>query len=108
MNVYVGMVCTLGFGAIIFSMRAVFFAPIDEIKVPRHISGAAMSIACIFGYSPQMFAFALYGNMLDRYPGMAGYRMVFMTMIGFAIVGVIITTILLGMIKKKKNQEIAD
>lgn len=108
MNVYVGMVCTLGFGAIIFSMRAVFFAPIDEIKVPRHISGAAMSIACIFGYSPQMFAFALYGNMLDRHPGMAGYRMVFMTMIGFAIVGVVITTILLGMIKKKKNQEIAD
>ena len=108
MNVYVGMVCTLGFGAIIFSMRAVFFAPIDEIKVPRHISGAAMSIACIFGYSPQMFAFALYGNMLDGHPGMAGYRMVFMTMIGFAIVGVVITTILLGMIKKKKNQEIAD
>lgn len=108
MNVYVGMACTLGFGAIIFSMRAVFFAPIDEIKVPRHISGAAMSIACIFGYSPQMFAFALYGNMLDRHPGMAGYRMVFMTMIGFAIVGVVITTILLGMIKKKKNQEIAD
>ena len=108
MNVYVGMVCTLGFGAIIFSMRAVFFAPIDEIKVPRHISGAAMSRACIFGYSPQMFAFALYGNMLDRHPGMAGYRMVFMTMIGFAIVGVVITTILLGMIKKKKNQEIAD
>lgn len=108
MNVYVGMACTLGFGAIIFSMRAVFFAPIDEIKVPRHISGAAMSIACIFGYSPQMFAFALYGNMLDRNPGMAGYRMVFMTMIGFAIVGVVITTILLGMIKKKRNQEIAD
>lgn len=108
MNVYVGMACTLGFGAIIFSMRAVFFAPIDEIKVPRHISGAAMSIACIFGYAPQMFAFALYGNMLDRNPGMAGYRMVFMTMIGFAILGVVITTILLGMIKKKKDQEIAD
>lgn len=108
MNVYVGMACTLGFGAIIFSMRAVFFAPIDEIKVPRHISGAAMSIACIFGYAPQMFAFVLYGNMLDRNPGMAGYRMVFMTMIGFAILGVVITTILLGMIKKKKDQEIAD
>lgn len=62
-----------------------------------------MSIACIFGYAPQMFAFALYGNMLDRNPGMAGYRMVFMTMIGFAILGVVITTILLGMIKKKKR-----
>lgn len=104
MNVYVGMVCTLGFGAIIFSMRAVFFAPIDEIRVPRHISGAAMSIACIFGYCPQMFAFTLYGSMLDKNPGMAGYRMVFTTMVGFAILGVVITTILLKMIKKKQAE----
>ena len=104
MNVYIGMICTLGFGAIIFSMRAVFFAPIDEIKVPRHISGAAMSIACIFGYCPQMFAFTLYGSMLDKNPGMAGYRMVFTTMVGFAILGVVITTILLKMIKKKQAE----
>ena len=104
MNVYVGMVCTLGFGAIIFSMRAVFFAPVDEIKIPRHISGAAMSIACIFGYCPQMFAFTLYGSMLDKHPGMAGYRMVFTTMVGFAILGVFITTILLKMIKRKNKE----
>ena len=102
MNVYLGMTCTLLFGAIIFCMRAVFFAPIDEIKVPRHISGAAMSIACIFGYAPQMFAFTLYGSMLDAHPGMTGYRMVFMTMIGFAIIGVFITTLLIKMIKKRQ------
>lgn len=108
MNVYIGMTCTLGFGAIIFSMRAVFFAPIDEIKVPRHISGAAMSIACIFGYCPQMFAFTLYGSMLDKNPGMAGYKMVFMTMVGFAIVGVFVTTGLLKMIKRKQNEPVTE
>ena len=104
MNVYAGMVCTLGFGAIIFSMRAVFFAPVDEIKVPRHISGAAMSIACIFGYSPQMFAFTLYGSMLDKNPGLEGYKMVFSTMAGFAVLGIVITTLLLKMIQKKQNE----
>ncbi len=108
MNVYVGMACTLGFGAIIFCMRAVFFAPVDEIKVPRHISGAAMSIACIFGYCPQMFAFTLYGSMLDRNPGMAGYRMVFSTMVGFAVLGVLITTLLINMIKKKQNEPVVE
>ncbi len=108
MNVYVGMACTLGFGAIIFSMRAVFFAPVDEIKVPRHISGAAMSIVCIFGYCPQMFAFTLYGSMLDSHPGMAGYKMVFSTMIGFAILGILITSILIKMIKKKQNEVVPD
>lgn len=105
MNVYLGMACTLGFGAIIFSMRAVFFAPMDEIKVPRNISGAAMSIACIFGYSPQMFAFTLYGSILDKYPGMTGYRYVFSIMILFAILGVGITTLLLKMIKNKQNKK---
>lgn len=108
MNIYVGMVCTLGFGSIIFCMRAVFFAPIDEIKVPRRISGAAMSIACILGYAPQMFAFALYGSMLDNHPGMAGYRMVFSTMAGFAFVGVLITTLLMKMIKNRKDIVITD
>ncbi|BDR66802.1 MFS transporter [Clostridium tetani] len=101
MNIYVGMALTLGFGAIIFSMRAVFFAPIEEIKVPREISGAAMSIACVLGYSPSMFAYAIYGNMLDRAPGLQGYKHVFMTMIAFSILGFVISTILLKIIKKK-------
>lgn len=104
MNVYLGMSATLGFGAIIFSMRAVFFAPIDEIKVPRNISGAAMSIACILGYAPQMFAFTLYGSILDKFPGIQGYRYVFMIMMLFAAIGVGITTLLLKMIKKRQNE----
>ncbi|MGL5049786.1 MAG: MFS transporter [Fusobacteriaceae bacterium] len=104
MNMYLGMSATLGFGAIIFSMRAVFFAPIDEIKVPRNISGAAMSIACILGYAPQMFAFALYGSILDKFPGIQGYRYVFMIMMLFAASGVGVTTLLLKMIKKKQNE----
>lgn len=105
MNVYLGMAATLGFGAIIFSMRAVFFAPIDEIRVPRNISGAAMSIACILGYAPQMFAFALYGSILDKFSGIQGYRYVFIIMIIFCILGVGITTILLKMIKRKKLEQ---
>lgn len=103
MGLYPGMAATLGFGAIIFTMRAVFFAPINEIHVPEHISGAAMSIACIFGYSPSMFAYSLYGSMLDANPGIAGYRMVFTTMIGFAVLGIVITTILIKMIDKQNK-----
>ena len=55
-----------------------------------------------------MFAFTLYGSMLDIHPGMAGYRMVFSTMVGFAILGILITTLLISMIKKKQNEQIAE
>lgn len=103
MNVYLGMCFTLGFGAIVFTQRAVFFAPMEEVEIPREISGAAASVACFIGYAPSMFAFTMYGGMLDRTPGMAGYRHVFMTMIAFAIVGVIVSSLLCKVIKSKQE-----
>lgn len=60
-------------------MRPVFFAHIDEIKVPREITGAAMSIGSVIGYLPSVLLI-LY--MLDKNPGIVGYRHVLMTMTG--------------------------
>lgn len=105
MNVYLGMFITLSFGAIIFTMRAVFFAPIDEIKVPRDISGAAMSIASLIGYAPSLFAYVLYGSLLDNFPGMQGYRYVFMIMIGFSIMVFLTATFLNRLVKKGRVNE---
>lgn len=104
MSIYVGMSITLGFGAIIFTMRAVFFAPMDEIKVPIEISGAAMSIGSLVGYFPSTFAYTLYGSMLDKSPGLPGYKMVFITMIVFSIVGFLISSYLVHVIKRKQAQ----
>src|SRR5699024_4096068 len=35
MGVVVGMAFTLSIGALVFSIRAIYFAPMDEVKVPR-------------------------------------------------------------------------
>ena len=95
-----GAVCTLTFGAIVFTMRAVFFAPMDEVKVPREITGAAMSMASLIIYLPNTFAYVMYGNFLDRFPGMTGFRIVFSVMIGWAVVGVGVSTFLIRRIKQ--------
>ena len=75
-NWILGAACTLGFGSIVFTMRAVFFAPMDEVKVPAEITGAAMSLASLVIYLPNAFAYVMYGSFLDRYPGMTGFRIV--------------------------------
>lgn len=77
MNVYLGMTATLGFGAIIFSQRAIFFAPMDEIGTPREFAGSAMAFGCIIGYMPSMFAYTLYGSLLDNFSGIQGYITMF-------------------------------
>lgn len=103
MNVYLGITATLGFGAIIFSQRAVFFAPLDEIKIPDKISGAAVSVACLVGYAPSIFAFTMYGSILDHNPGITGYRFVFTIMIVFSLIGFIISNYLVKVIKRKND-----
>lgn len=103
-NWMLGAACTLGFGAIVFTMRAVFFAPMDEVKVPKEITGAAMSLASLVIYLPNAFAYLIYGSFLDRYPGMTGFRIVFSIMIGWAVIGVGVSTFLISRIKKHKNK----
>lgn len=99
MNVYIGMVATLGFGAIIFSQRAIFFAPMDEIGTPRQYAGSAMAFGCIIGYMPAMFAYTLYGWILDNFKGITGYNYVFSVMIAFSLSGFICSTLLVKRIK---------
>ncbi|MEF2094754.1 hypothetical protein V3595_08795 [Bacillus sp. CFBP9009] len=73
---------------------------------PVEISGAAVSIACLVGYAPSMFAFILYGSMLDRSPGIEGKRLVFLKMIAFAVKGFIISSLVKIVNKKKETNKI--
>lgn len=103
-NYMVGMVCTLLFGAIIFTMRAVFFAPMDEVRVRPEITGAAMSLGCLIIYLPNSFAYLLYGSVLDKYPGIDGYQIVFSLMAGFAVLGFFVSSFLIRCIKRKQAE----
>ena len=98
---YVGMILTLSYGIIIFSMRAIYFAPINEIKVPKEITGTAMSVACMIGYFPRSFIYTLYGYILDNNNGIKGYNIIFSIMACFSILGILISSILLKNIKNK-------
>ena len=103
MNVYLGMTATLGFGAIIFSQRAIFFAPMDEIGTPREFAGSAMAFGCIIGYMPSMFAYTLYGSLLDNFSGIQGYNYVFSVMVAFSLLGFICATLLTRRMKMRNE-----
>ena len=74
----------------------------DEIGTPREYAGSAMAFGCIIGYMPAMFAYTLYGYLLDTNSGITGYNYVFSVMIAFSLMGFICSTILVKRIKKQK------
>lgn len=103
LGVGIGMVITLSIGAMVFSMRAIFFAPMDEVKVPRDITGAAMSLGSFIGYLPGAFMYAVYGGILDSISGLAGYRVVFFVMAGFAVCGFLLSSYILKVVRTQKT-----
>ncbi|MGN0295267.1 MAG: nitrate/nitrite transporter [Lachnospiraceae bacterium] len=104
MGVIAGMAITLTISAFVFIMRSVFFAPMDEVNVPRDITGSAMSIGSFIGYLPGAFMYAIYGNILDRFEGLAGYRIVFIMMAVFAVLGFLMSCYIVKTINKEKAE----
>ncbi|WP_095194261.1 MFS transporter [Pseudomonas sp. Irchel 3A7] len=92
--IYAGMAATLSFALIVFSMRGVFWAPMGEVGIPQHITGSAFGIGCLIGYAPGMFAYVIYGAILDHFPGQQGYNYVFGLMSLLAILGFMVSSLL--------------
>lgn len=87
-----------------YMLRGVYYAPIGELKIPKEISGSAMSVAAFIGYSPMFWAYATYGHMIDTYEPSVAYNRIFMIQIGFASLGFIVTSILAKKIEKRKAE----
>lgn len=92
--IYAGMAATLSFALIVFSMRGVFWAPMGEVGIPSHITGSAFGIGCLIGYAPGMFAYVIYGSILDHFPGEQGYNYVFSLMSVLALIGFMVSSLL--------------
>ncbi|MCO7123102.1 MFS transporter [Ihubacter massiliensis] len=86
---------------VVFIPRGIYFAVIDEIGIPIKYTGAAVGVASFIGYSPDMFAYAVVGNWLDRYPGISGFHHAFVFMAGVSLAGFVFAAMLYRHIKKK-------
>ena len=96
------------YGMCLYSVKALYFATIDECLVPKHLAGTASGIISLIGYCPEIFMYVWVGNIVASGEGLSGYHTVFKFMIGFAVVGVICAILLMRLIKKAKAEEAAE
>ncbi|NNC82318.1 MAG: MFS transporter, partial [Flavobacteriales bacterium] len=98
--VFIGIIATsLG----VFAMRGLYFAIMQEGRIPVLYTGTAVGIASIIGYLPDIYMAPLMGILLDSYPGLTGHRYVFMLLMGFAGLGLLTTWIFRRMMSPKNG-----
>jgi hypothetical protein len=70
-----------------FGLRALYFALFEEAKVPDALTGTAVGLVSVIGFTPDVFVGVVGGMLLDASPGAAGHRHYFLFLAAFAAAG---------------------
>ena len=84
----------------VYSVRVLYFATMQEGKIPLVLTGTAVGFISIVGYTPDIFSGPMIGVLLDNSPGELGHQHVFLVLAGFTLIG-LITSIVFYRISKK-------
>ncbi len=94
-SMYVPYVMTVACASLgICALRGLYFAIMQEARVPFAYTGSAVGLVSVIGYTPDVFMGPAMGYLLDRSPGPEGHRDVFMMVGAFALAGLVATAVL--------------
>ena len=79
----------------VFALRGIYFALLQETATPQQLTGAAVGMISLLGYTPEIFFAPIAGRILDATPGAGGHQDLFVLLAGIAAVGVAFVLILL-------------
>lgn len=71
----------------VYAARSLYFAVMQKGRIPLLLTGTAVGLISLIGYTPDIFAGPAMGLLLDRSPGEAGHQHVFWMLAVFSLLG---------------------
>jgi nitrate/nitrite transporter NarK len=88
----------------VFGLRGVYFALLEEARIPSDHTGKAVGLISVAGFTPEIFFGPISGRILDRAPGIAGHQNYFLLLAGISAIGVVTVLILTSLLKNESQQ----
>lgn len=73
----------------VFALRGVYFALMEEARIPKYLTGTAVGAVSLVGFTPDVFGHLLAGWFVDSHPGVLGYQHYFGLLSLVALVGLV-------------------
>lgn len=89
----------------IFALRGIYFALLEEGRVPLIITGTATGIVSVIGFTPDVYMPMVGGVLLDRFPGGLGYRYFFLFIALLCVFGLSAALLILHKIVKRHKTD---
>jgi len=87
----------------VFGLRGVYFALLEENRIPEHMTGAAAGMVSFIGFTPEIFFSPITGRILDASPGIQGHQNYFLFLTGVTIAGMFVVAWMLWL-RRRDNQ----
>lgn len=71
----------------VYALRGVYFALVRESQVPIAVTGTAVGLISVVGFTPDVFFASLSGRLLDHSPGVVGHQHAFFLLMAICVVG---------------------
>lgn len=78
---------TLVTGVAIFGLRGLYFGLLEEGQIPLAVTGTAVGLVSVIGYTPDVYVAAIAGYLIDQNPGLLGFQHLFVLLLAFSVVG---------------------
>jgi nitrate/nitrite transporter NarK len=75
----------------VYATRSLYFAVMQRGRIPLILTGTAVGLVSMVGYTPDIFAGPIIGYLLDSSPGAPGHQHVFYMLAIFSLIGTIAT-----------------
>jgi hypothetical protein len=75
---------------VVYALRGIYFALLEETRTPRQITGAAVGLVSVVGFTPEIFMGPIAGRILDATPGLGGFQDLFTLLATISLASVMI------------------
>ena len=89
----------------VYALRGIYFALLEETQTPRNITGAAVGMISLVGYTPEIFFAPIAGRILDATPGAGGHLNLFFFLATISACGVAVVIGLYFLQRNKLQKE---
>jgi len=87
----------------VYAARALYFAVMERGQIPLLLTGTAVGLISLIGYTPDIFAGPAMGVLLENSPGAVGHQHVFWMLALFSFIGGIAAWYYFQLYGKKKQ-----
>jgi nitrate/nitrite transporter NarK len=87
----------------VYASRSLYFAVMERGRIPLVLTGTAVGLISLVGYTPDIFTGPAMGYLLDNSPGAEGHQHVFWMLAVFSFIGGIAAWYYYQLYRKKKQ-----